>query len=168
MLIDTALILKGFGAPFGALLISYGGIVSLTGTVVDLGNDIYKEKWPTEKFLTKTALQIIPSAKFGEKFFKYLDAENANHVLNAGTIFANRTLDFFEIQKLDYIEKIKMEDILTLLGFSIALAAYIYYSRKDFAEWNQLNPVQKFNLVRFPLLASAIVIMLFVKICFDL
>lgn len=61
-----------------------------------------------------------------------------------------------------------MEDIVTLLGISIALAAYIYYSRKDFAEWNQLNPVQKFNLVRFPLLASAGVIMLLVKICFNL
>lgn len=100
MLIGAGLVLTGVGAPFVALLISHCGYTSLTGTFVDLGNDIYKGKWLTEKALTKAALNIIPSKKFGEKFFKYLDAENANEVLNAGTIFADRTLDFFRDTKI--------------------------------------------------------------------
>lgn len=100
MLIGTALVLTGVGAPLGAALITYGGYVSLTGTSVDLANDAYKGEWSNEKFLTKTVLEILPTSKFGGKFFKYLEAENATEVLNAGTIVADRTLDLFRDTKV--------------------------------------------------------------------
>lgn len=61
-----------------------------------------------------------------------------------------------------------MEDILTFLGMSVALVAYLYYSRKDFANWKQLSALEKSQLLRFPLLAFVGVVILLVKICFDL
>jgi hypothetical protein len=61
-----------------------------------------------------------------------------------------------------------MEDILTLLLAIFVLGIYLHYSKKDFANWNQLDALEKFHLLRFPLFAFVGVVILLIKICFDL
>ncbi len=91
VILGTALVLTGVGAPIGAAMITYGGYTSIAGTVMDLANDSNNGKLTVEKAVTKGAMQLIPLG--GKGIFKSLGSPAANELLNVGLMGADHMLD---------------------------------------------------------------------------
>ena len=97
MVLGTASVLTGYGAVVGAGMIEYGGYLSTGGTILEIGLDIYTNKWTAEKIATKMVMEIIPET--AKKGFKYLGAENAYLLINLWSIGADRILDEYRESK---------------------------------------------------------------------
>ncbi|UMY66009.1 MULTISPECIES: RHS repeat-associated core domain-containing protein [unclassified Flavobacterium] len=91
VVMGSLLVLSGVGAPLGVGLITIGGYVSTTGTVMDLADDANKGTLTAEKVITKIAVQVIPLRC--NAAFKSLGAPAAGELFNLGTMGTDHLLD---------------------------------------------------------------------------